>query len=143
MDNAGRRPDRVGEDGTGNTRSVARRRCDRRHRRADAEGLPVYDTGYVEQLTVVRQFLGSLENLQLVGRNGMHKYNNQDHSMYTAMLAVRNILGGQYDLWRVNVDQEYHEEGARLESTQPGVPERIGAPHNERRSYVGGTTKLE
>ena len=45
-----------------------------------------------------------------VGRNGMHKYNNQDHSMYTAMLTVENILGADHDIWAVNVEEEYHEE---------------------------------
>jgi hypothetical protein len=48
--------------------------------------------------------------LSTVGRNGMHKYNNQDHSMYTAMLAVDNINGASNDLWAVNTDHEYHEE---------------------------------
>lgn len=63
----------------------------------------------------------------------MHKYNNQDHSMLTAMLAVKNILGGNYDLWQVNADREYHEEckaGEKTEieqlaSTQPLVPKRL------------------
>ena len=45
-----------------------------------------------------------------VGRNGMHKYNNQDHSMYTAMLTVENIHGAAHDIWAVNVEEEYHEE---------------------------------
>ncbi|MEI6084580.1 MAG: NAD(P)/FAD-dependent oxidoreductase, partial [Verrucomicrobiota bacterium] len=67
---------------------------------------PVYDGAYGEHLAVVREFLGSLENLQVIGRNGMHKYNNQDHSMYTAMLAVKNICGGRYNLWQVNADAE-------------------------------------
>lgn len=73
---------------------------------------------------------------QLMGRNGMHKYNNQDHSMLTAMLAVKNIFGASYDLWQVNVDKDYHEQiqGAerrsfeefeRLASMQPKVPERV------------------
>jgi hypothetical protein len=67
----------------------------------------------------------------------MHKYNNLDHSMLTAMLAVRNLLGEQYDLWKVNADQEYHEERsnrdedtdqfARLAITQPEVPRRKAA----------------
>jgi protoporphyrinogen oxidase len=95
---------------------------------------PVYDSTYPESLRVIRSFLDSIENLQLVGRNGMHKYNNQDHSMLTAMLAVKNILGANYDLWQVNVDQEYHEEiryndkeeqysqFTLLSSTQPKVP---------------------
>ena len=96
---------------------------------------PVYDGTYAESLRVVREFLDNVPNLQLVGRNGMHKYNNQDHSMLTAMLAVKNILGANYDLWQVNAEQEYHEEVtdrdktnadefAMLASTQPRVPRR-------------------
>ena len=95
---------------------------------------PVYDATYTESLQTVRQFLDRLGNLQLVGRNGMHKYNNQDHSMLTAMLAAKNILGTHYDIWQVNADQEYHEEIrqdvevdalARLQATQPRVPEHV------------------
>jgi protoporphyrinogen oxidase len=71
---------------------------------------PVYDAGYSEHLRVVREFLGTLTNLQVIGRNGMHRYNNQDHSMLTAMLAVENIRGAHHDLWSVNDEQEYHEE---------------------------------
>jgi protoporphyrinogen oxidase len=96
---------------------------------------PVYDQTYKESLKVVRAFLDRLENLQLVGRNGMHKYNNQDHSMLTAMLAVKNILGARYDLWAVNTEQEYMETSEEdeagqyrlLASTQPIVPQRIAA----------------
>lgn len=96
---------------------------------------PVYDAVYAEAVETIRRFVESLGNLHLVGRNGMHKYNNQDHSMLTAMLAVKNILGAEYDVWQVNVDEEYHEEiGARSSrsddlaiaaSTQPLVPKRI------------------
>lgn len=94
---------------------------------------PVYDRTYKEALEVIRGFLTRLGNLQLVGRNGMHKYNNQDHSMLTAMLAVKNILGAGYDLWAVNTDPEYLEEEPAevpkqyrgLASTQPPVPERV------------------
>ena len=97
---------------------------------------PVYDSGYKESLEIVRNFLKQITNLQLVGRNGMHKYNNQDHSMLTAMLAVENILGASHDLWKVNTDQEYYEENtvhlehkapnySDLISTQPRVPKRI------------------
>ena len=94
---------------------------------------PVYDSGYSAAVSTIREFVASrLPNLQLVGRNGMHRYNNQDHSMLTAMLAVRNITGANYDLWQVNVDEEYHEEGRTIseadirlmESTQPRVPNR-------------------
>lgn len=70
---------------------------------------PIYDSTYRQSLTTVRQFLQELTNLQFVGRNGMHQYNNQDHSMLTAMLAVENILGASHDLWRVNEEQEYQE----------------------------------
>jgi hypothetical protein len=71
---------------------------------------PIYDSTYQRSLDVVRQFVARIDNFQLVGRNGMHKYNNQDHSMLTAMLAAENILGANHDLWKVNVEQEYHEE---------------------------------
>lgn len=95
---------------------------------------PVYDSSYREALNEVRAFLDGIENLQLIGRNGMHRYNNQDHSMLTAMLAARNILGEAHDLWQVNADEEYHEEvssdessreRAGLASTQPLVPVRL------------------
>jgi len=94
---------------------------------------PVYDATYKRGLAAIRNFLGSVPNLQLVGRNGMHRYNNQDHSMLTAILAARNILGGHYDLWRVNVDADYHEEGRSfteeevkaLERSQPAVPAMV------------------
>jgi protoporphyrinogen oxidase len=71
---------------------------------------PVYDHEYSDALEVLRNWLDNFPNLQAVGRNGMHRYNNQDHSMLTAMLAVKNILGERHDLWSVNVEQEYHEE---------------------------------
>jgi hypothetical protein len=71
---------------------------------------PVYDLEYREALRKVREFINGIGNLQLVGRNGMHRYNNQDHSMLTAMLAAENILGAHHDLWDVNTDLEYHEE---------------------------------
>ena len=62
-----------------------------------------------------REHLDAFPNLFLVGRNGMHRYNNQDHSMLTAMLAVENIVAGRTDksnLWEVNTEEEYHEEKA-------------------------------
>ncbi len=71
---------------------------------------PVYDAVYKESLNDVRKFLDGIPNFQLVGRNGQHKYNNQDHSMLTAMLAAENIQGARHDLWQVNRDPEYHEE---------------------------------
>ncbi len=71
---------------------------------------PVYDGNYGEALQVIRHWLGGLENFQTVGRNGLHRYNNQDHSMLTAMLAVRNLMGGKHNLWDVNVERSYHEQ---------------------------------
>jgi len=72
---------------------------------------PMYDYGWSEQVELIRRYLeANLPNLQLVGRNGMHKYNNQDHSMMTALCAARNILGEKHDLWAINADIDYHEE---------------------------------
>jgi protoporphyrinogen oxidase len=72
---------------------------------------PAYFGSY-DQFPILQHYLDSLENLFLVGRNGMHKYNNQDHSMLTAMTAVDNIQEGRLDksnIWAVNTEQEYHE----------------------------------
>lgn len=74
---------------------------------------PVYDTEYMDALEVISGWIKTLENFQTVGRNGQHRYNNQDHSMLTAMYAARNILGANYDVWHVNVDRAYHEEFQR------------------------------
>jgi len=72
---------------------------------------PVYDSDYRECLATLKNFVESLENFQTVGRNGLHRYNNQDHAMLTGLYAARNlVLGETNDLWDVNVDQEYHEE---------------------------------
>lgn len=75
---------------------------------------PVYDEHYKQNVEIVRDALQkAYPTLHLVGRNGMHKYNNQDHAMMTAMLTVKNILAGKniYDVWDVNQDAEYHESG--------------------------------
>jgi protoporphyrinogen oxidase len=71
---------------------------------------PVYDSGYQADVAIIREAVRRFENIQPVGRNGMHKYNNQDHSMMTALLAARNIDGEKFNLWNVNTDAEYHEE---------------------------------
>ncbi len=71
---------------------------------------PIYDSEYADHLLAVRSFIDPISNLHTVGRNGMHKYNNQDHSMLTAMMAVQNMNGAEYDIWAVNTDFEYHEE---------------------------------
>ena len=71
---------------------------------------PVYTGEYEAYLDTIKAYIGSIENLQTAGRNGLHKYNNQDHSMLTAMLAVENIMGQGHDLWSVNTERSYHEE---------------------------------
>ena len=96
---------------------------------------PVYDDDYARHVATIRQELDDrYPNLHLVGRNGMHKYNNQDHAMMTAMLCVENILADTklYDLWQVNADAEYHEAGpvATEETIGTGlrlVPTRVVA----------------
>ena len=72
----------------------------------------MYDESYRTNVDVLRAWLDEhAPNVHPVGRNGMHRYNNQDHSMYTAMLTVENILGqADHDIWAVNVEEEYHEE---------------------------------
>jgi len=75
---------------------------------------PVYDDAYREHVAMIRRDLEqTYPTLHLIGRNGMHKYNNQDHAMMTAMLTARNIMAGErlYDIWEVNEDAEYHEAG--------------------------------
>jgi protoporphyrinogen oxidase len=71
---------------------------------------PIYDAEYRQHLEVIRHHIDAIPNLHTVGRNGMHKYNNQDHSMLTAMMAVWNMQGAAHDIWEVNTDFEYHEE---------------------------------
>jgi protoporphyrinogen oxidase len=71
---------------------------------------PIYDSAYRGHLDGIREFIDPVPNLHTVGRNGMHKYNNQDHSMLTAMMTVDNMLGASHDIWEVNTDFEYHEE---------------------------------
>lgn len=90
---------------------------------------PVYDQGYKEQIEIIKTALQPYKGLYLMGRNGMHKYNNQDHSMMTAMLAVKNILAGEelYDLWNVNQDAEYHEEGEHQNSGGRLIPQQVGS----------------
>src|SRR5262245_17970490 len=96
---------------------------------------PVYDEGFEQALEIIRRYLDGFANLQVAGRNGMHKYNNQDHSMVTAMLSVQNLLGERHDVWAVNAEDEYHEEAnltsavtadelRALQKTQPSVPRR-------------------
>jgi protoporphyrinogen oxidase len=80
-----------------------------------SKAYPIYDDAYQTHVDAVRdEFQTAYPSLHLVGRNGMHKYNNQDHAMMTAMLTVANILAGAplFDVWQVNEDAEYGEAGA-------------------------------
>jgi protoporphyrinogen oxidase len=81
------------------------------------EAYPTYDATYRQCVNVIRDFLDRFKNFHTIGRNGMHKYNNQDHSMYTAMLTVDNIRGASHDVWSVNTDFDYHEE-VRVNGTE-------------------------
>lgn len=88
---------------------------------------PVYDSTYAAHLDRLRAFIDPIANLHTVGRNGMHKYNNQDHSMLTAMMAVANMNGAGHDVWSVNTDYEYHEE-QKIDVPAPSArltPERV------------------
>jgi protoporphyrinogen oxidase len=78
---------------------------------------PMYVGDTFEQdMQTIREYMTSLSNLHCCGRNGQHRYNNQDHSMYTASLAVENMQGARHDIWSVNVERVYHEEVAPEEA---------------------------
>jgi hypothetical protein len=85
---------------------------------------PVYDQSYQDSVTTIRRYLGMFSNLQTVGRNGLHRYNNQDHSMLTGVYAARNIMGERHDVWSVNTEKEYHEEERRPSGGDRMVPAR-------------------
>jgi len=84
---------------------------------------PIYDVEYGERVATIRDWLAGIENLIQVGRNGLHRYNNSDHSMLTAMRAVDNILlGTRHDIWSVNVESVYHEEDVENEDPYRDPP---------------------
>src|SRR5262249_18324626 len=86
---------------------------------------PIYDADSRSALATVREFVDSLENFQTIGRNGLHRYNNQDHAMLTGMQAARNVaLAEANDVWAVNVDEEYHEE-VHAESSDEDIEEAV------------------
>jgi protoporphyrinogen oxidase len=91
---------------------------------------PVYDEGYDERVGLLRSWLSQhASNVQPVGRNGMHRYNNPDHSMLTAMFAVENlVLGADHDLWSVNVEEDYHEETTSPRNGRTGRDAPIALP---------------
>jgi protoporphyrinogen oxidase len=78
---------------------------------------PMYDSTYEGALETIRGYLERFANLQTCGRNGLHRYNNQDHSMWTAILATLNVLdGAEHDVWAVNTEAEYLEEGRLVDA---------------------------
>ena len=85
-----------------------------------AKTYPVYSMDYETHLETLKTFVGKIANLQCIGRNGMFKYNNMDHSILSGLLAAENILGAEHNLWQINTEQEYHEhaqdDGAELKS---------------------------
>jgi protoporphyrinogen oxidase len=84
---------------------------------------PIYDADYAERVAVIRAWLDGIENLQQVGRNGLHRYNNSDHSMLTAMRAVDNLAGAHHDIWEVNAESVYHETDVTEEHPYRRAPE--------------------
>jgi protoporphyrinogen oxidase len=85
---------------------------------------PIYDADYAERVRVIRTWLDGIDNLQQVGRNGLHRYNNSDHSMLTAMRAVDNLLSGaEHDIWAVNAESVYHETHIEDEHPYRSAPE--------------------
>ena len=102
---------------------------------------PVYDQTYQAHVTTICHYLETLTNFQTIGRNGLHRYNNQDHSMLTGVYAARNITGERHDVWSVNTEKEYHEEGrvAQLNAGDRLVPtpvtvsvgETVGEPEDD------------
>jgi protoporphyrinogen oxidase len=70
---------------------------------------PVYEPGYQKNIEIIKNYLTCLPLIQVIGRNGLHRYNNQDHSMLMGLYAASNVLGGNHSVWGVNVEEEYHE----------------------------------
>ena len=91
---------------------------------------PVYDQQYHDSITTIRQYLDGFTNLQTIGRNGLHRYNNQDHSMLTGVYAARNIVGEKHDVWSVNTEKAYHEAGPVAHEVKGHrlVPSRVTPP---------------
>ncbi|MEP6957804.1 MAG: hypothetical protein ABI980_03670, partial [Nitrospirota bacterium] len=94
---------------------------------------PVYDQTYQESVDIIRRYLETFSNLQTIGRNGLHRYNNQDHSMLTGVYAAGNIVGERHDVWAVNTEKEYHEEEhvTRPNAGDRLVPTRVSVPVGE------------
>jgi hypothetical protein len=99
---------------------------------------PVYDESYQTHVNTVRQYLETFSNLQTIGRNGLHRYNNQDHSMLTGVYAARNVTGERNDVWSVNTEKEYLEENgcARLSHGDRIVPVPVMVDIGEKGRHI-------
>ncbi len=105
-------------------RLAPRSKVDRGYAIRVPKAYPIYDADYAERVQVIRGWLDGIENLQQVGRNGLHRYNNSDHSMLTAMRAVDNLLeGADHDIWAVNAESVYHETHVEDEHPYRAAPE--------------------
>ena len=93
---------------------------------------PVYDGDYEAHLGVLREWLDRFDNLYTVGRNGQHRYNNQDHSMLAGLYAARCVAGEKLDLWSINEDKSFHEEVREEEAVRRGVRDRLTPSRVER-----------
>jgi protoporphyrinogen oxidase len=90
---------------------------------------PIYDQHYAQRVATIRSWLEGIGNLQQIGRNGLHRYNNCDHSMLTAMCAVENLDGARHDLWSINADSWYHETQEATEQPYRAAPETPAMSH--------------
>ena len=103
---------------------VARERVERGYVARVPLAYPMYDADYSQRVDAIRGWVEGVANLQQVGRNGLHRYNNSDHSMLTAIRAVDNILtGARHDIWAVNAESVYHEEAVSDEQPYKRAPE--------------------
>jgi protoporphyrinogen oxidase len=116
-----------------------------------AKSYPIYDSSFRSQLDTVRNFVDQLQNLQTIGRNGLHRYDNQDHAMLTGMWAVRNLLFDEgRDVWQVNTEQEYLEQihpdvyqEERVGEAVAIFPASLSAVESDRPAVVGRPGMME
>ena len=97
---------------------------------------PIYDHAYPGHVSTIRSHIDPIPNLHTIGRNGMHKYNNADHSMLSAMMTLWNMEGGAHDIWAVNTDFDYHEEQHLPARESPLDGKTVEPDHTKRRRYA-------
>jgi protoporphyrinogen oxidase/GT2 family glycosyltransferase len=112
--------------------------CVIRQRRA----YPVYDETYRRCVEQIRAYLSGFGNLQTIGRNGLHRYNNQDHSVLCGLYAARNVLGATHDLWDVNTDRSYYEEQRPAGPSRGGAGPGVSPPPDPQTASPGPTVSV-